>query len=232
MLQPMKRLIGTCFALVFLAGTAAATNPEWPAAPTQWAFDVYRGDDLIGHHTVLVAPGADGTHEVSVDIDLEISFGPITLFRYRHESQEVWQDGRLQSLRSTTDDDGEDLALAVDAVDGGLQVEGKAGSFLAPSDILTTTYWRPDTVEQSSLLDTQSGRLVAVDVRPLGVEKVAVVDDTAEAKAFEMTGDLRLQLWYDTAGDWVKLSFDGKGEDVIYRRQAGPLPDELQSAER
>lgn len=213
---------GLAMALVFLVATpasAASLTPPGDApdvAPI--AFHVFRDGRPMGHHSVSFRREGEDLH-VQVDILLEVQIAFITLFRYRHRNNEVWRDGRLVSIDTETDDDGKDFWLRGRATDAGFQVEGSSGSFLAPAEIMPTSYWNPDTVNRRSLLDTQKGRLIEVSVAPAGRDGVRLPGGEVEAKRYALTGDLNLDLWYSDAGEWVKTAFSLRGSTFAYARK-------------
>ena len=79
------------------------------------------------------------------------------VYRYVHRNTEVWQGDRLVSLDTRTDDNGDSFTVSARRTAEGIEVEGAEGRVLAPADILPTSYWRGDTINQTRLLDTQRG---------------------------------------------------------------------------
>ena len=102
--------------------------------------------------------------------------------------------------------------------DAGLQVEGSAGSYLAPAETLPTSYWNKAMIGQTRLLDTQSGRLIEVEVKPAGRERIDVGGRPVDAQRYEISGDLQASLWYDSADTWAKLAFMARGSGIDYER--------------
>ncbi|GAB4372787.1 MAG: hypothetical protein Kow00114_34460 [Kiloniellaceae bacterium] len=193
----------------------AATAP----AEGQLAFDIRRDGASIGGHRVSFRRREDRL-EVDIDIDIDVSLAFIPLFAYRHRNREVWQDGRLLALDSETDDDGRHYSVSARAEAGGLRVSGSGGDFLAPADTLPTSYWNPRTVEQTQLLDSQHGHLLAVQARLLGEERL---EGGEAARRFRLSGDLDLDLWYSATGEWLKIAFEARGAAVSYARR--PVSD-------
>ena len=126
------------------------------------------------------------------------------------------------AIDTETDDDGESFWLRGRATEAGLNVEGSSGSFLAPSDVVPTSYWNPQTVDRTRLLDTQRGRLIEVGIAPAGMESVTIAGRQVDARRYKVTGDLVLDLWYTEDGEWAKTSFEARGAEVVYARQGGP----------
>ncbi len=202
-----------------VAAFAAALAPPLSAgeAAAMLGFWVKRDGDRIGSHSVSLRRVGDET-QVEIALELKIGLGFITLFRYEHENREVWRDGRLLSLDARTHDDGEDTWVRARAGDAGLHVEGSAGSYLAPADTLPTSYWNKAMVGQTRLLDTQSGRLIEVEVKPAGRESIVVGDRAIDAQRYEISGDLRASLWYDSEDTWTGLAFTARGSGIDYER--------------
>ncbi len=207
---------------LLLAGPLKAALPH----ARQIAFEVFRDGEPLGHHKVFFRDEGGDLH-VEIDIRLEVKLAFFTLFRYRHTNREVWRDGRLLAIDTQTDDDGEGFWLRGRAAEAGLQVEGSSGSFLAPADIMPTSYWNPLTVESTRMLDTQRGRLIDVDIEPAGVETMTLAGKPVRAERFKVTGDLVLDLWYTSQGEWAKTSFVARGAEVVYARRDGTasMPD-------
>ena len=204
-------------ALVLIGPLAAAL----PAADAL-AFKVFRDGEPLGHHRLAFRRDGGELH-VTIDIRLEVKFAFLTVFRYRHSNHEVWRDGQLIAIDTETDDDGESYWLSGQASEAGFLVEGSSGRFLAPAEIMPTSYWNPKTVLQERLLDTQRGRLLAVEIAPAGAETVLVEGAPVNAQRYRMTGDLELDLWYATddqwSGEWAKISFEARGAEVVYARE-------------
>ena len=153
----MKSLLQFASALAIMLPVlgAEAAAPATSPGPAL-SFRVERGSDPIGTHTVSFTRKGDDLH-VAIDIELAVSFGPITLFRYEHRNRETWRDGRLVALETATNDDGTEYQVSAKATEKGLEVTSSAnGTFIAPAEIIPTSYWNPATVSQTQLLDTQS----------------------------------------------------------------------------
>lgn len=201
----------------------AVVGPLWAALPSteEIAFKVFRDGEPLGHHRVTFRREAQDLH-VEIDIQLEIKLAFITVFRYRHSNREVWRRGRLVAIDTETDDDGEGFWLRGRASDVGFEIEGSSGSFVAPADVMPTSYWNPETVTKNRLLDTQRGRLIAVQIASAGSEIVSVGGQLRNTQRYRMTGDLELDLWYATDGEWAKISFEARGAEVVYARADEP----------
>ncbi|MEL3891177.1 DUF6134 family protein [Ferrovibrio sp. MS7] len=209
------------FLILMLLVTGLLLQPVSAMAATteQWAFRAIRKGEDIGHHNVTVTR-RDGEARATVDISLIVrAFGFLPLYHYHHKSQELWRDGRLVNLESTTDDNGtQHYVKAFATADGVLQIEGSRFKGSAPADVMTTSYWNNAFPRHKLLLDTQSGRLLVVTVaeQPLQPEEGVPPD----ARHYRLDGDLRLELWYDAARRWIKNRFRASDGSVIDYRLA------------
>ena len=208
---------GLLWASLVTATLAALAAPLTAALPTsrEIAFHILRNGDPIGHHSVTFRR-QDGRLLVAIEIDIEVRFAFLTLFRYRHENREAWREGRLVALDSWTDDDGTRYEVTARATPEGVRVEGRHGTFLAPAQVIPTSYWNAATVRQTRLLDTQYGRLVDVAVRPVGEDSVARGGEEVQARKYIVSGDLDLEVWYTPQGEWAKIAFEARGAEISY----------------
>ncbi|MDH3966220.1 MAG: DUF6134 family protein [Rhodospirillales bacterium] len=223
-LDQMRRLhlVGVLIGAAAVAGVVLA-GPLRAALPgaEQIVFEVFRNGAPLGHHKVVFRREAGDLH-VEIDIRLEVKLFFIAVFQYRHRNHEVWRDGRLVAIDTETDDDGEAFWLSGRATEDGLAIEGSSGSFLAPADVMPTSYWNPQTVERARLLDTQRGRLIEVAIAQADIEEIEVAGRPVDARRYKVTGDLTLDLWYTASGEWAKTSFQARGAEVVYARQGEP----------
>lgn len=201
------------FWVAFLNAQAAqaAENADAPV----YDFAILMNGSEVGRHTISFERRGEELH-ARIAIDIEVSFGPITFYRYSHRNHEVWKDGKLVRLETQTDDDGTEYRVVAKAGPDGLEVEGAESTFTAPAGILPTSYWQPATPEKTQLLDTQRGRLIDVETSRLGAEDISLPGGALEASHYKMDGDLKLQIWYGAKGELLKIAFEARGRDIAY----------------
>lgn len=203
--------------LLFLAAflnAPAAQAAENADAPV-YDFAILMDGSEVGRHTISFERQGEELH-VRIAIDIEVSFGPITFYRYSHRNHEVWKGGQLVRLETETDDDGTEYRVLAKAGPEGLEVDGAEESFTAPADTLPTSYWQPATPEKTQLLDTQRGRLIEVETNRLGTDQITLPGGALQAAQYKMTGDLKLQMWYGATGELLKIAFEARGRDITY----------------
>ena len=172
---------------LLLAGSAEAAVPS----SGELVFDVMRnGSDIGDHRYIFREEGEALSVQVETDVAVKLPLIGITVFRFEHESQERWRDGRLAALRSKTNDDGEPHQVA-----------------LANAEGFPASLWNDAILEQTVLLNTVDGRSMATSVVDIGQETVRVKGQATPAQHYRLVGDLERDLWYDTSGMLVKVAF-------------------------
>lgn len=212
----MKRLAVIPLFGAAVLGVALAADP----APVELAFEVLRKDKPMGRHTISVRrEGADIVADIA--IDLKIRFAFVTVFEYTHRNREVWRDGRLVSIETTTNNDGERLRVSGRADTDGFRVtRGDGIEQVFAADVLPTSYWHPRTPQADTMLNTQTGEAAAVAITP-----VPAGATRGPGRQYVVTGDLALNLWY-TDGCLAKLNFRAPRDDSLidYRHAGAATP--------
>jgi len=205
--------------LVFLGAAAAGAEPSIARAPTnvygeRIAFDVMMKGETIGEHVVSFEPGANGLRVVA-RTEIAVDFLFFTAYEFTYRSRTLWRNGRIQSLSARTNDDGAVSTVTARRVDGALKIDGQDGTVTAPPDLLATDHWNPAAVEQGRLLNTITGRINEISVEDRGLETVETGSGPRRARRYAYRGELEADVWYDSAGRWVRLQFTRAGDRVI-----------------
>ncbi len=189
------------------------------AYPEILKFAVTRDGSPLG--VVMERFGHDGVGATAeVFIDFHVTFAGFVLYRYEHRSRERWRDGRLFALDTVTNDNGRGQAVAARGRSDGLHVDGTDGRFVAPADVLPSSYWHPRFVEQNRMLDSQRGRLLEFGITEVGPETVTALGRPVDCTRYAMRGDIDLDFWYDARRVWQKMSFTIDGSYIEYTRVA------------
>ena len=204
------------YALPRLASSATATMMPSQAANRRFSV-LYKGDK-IGSHTVSYS-AASGQAAVTTEIDLMVKALFITLFAFKHRSEEIWRDGRLVSLNSETVEHGETLRVTGAATSNGFRVVNKAGPFIAASGALTSnSLWTPVVLQQDTLIDAQYGGVIGVSAHKLGDEQIAVAGRQTRTTRYSfILPHLAGSVWYDDSNRWVHGKFERDGSPIEYR---------------
>jgi hypothetical protein len=207
-------------ALAQSASTATSDNPEprvelaaFPP-PGKLTYAVMRDGNQIGSQVVEFQRNGD-TLLVLTNVKIKVSLLGITIYRFVHNSQEEWQNGELARLTSKTDDDGDDRIVDLRLVDGKLKGKYNGQNKEFPLGMIPASFWHPDSMKQTKLLDQVKARNRQITVKDLGMETITIQGKKIEAHRYSVTGQIKREVWYGPDGRLQKLEFEGKdGSDI------------------
>jgi hypothetical protein len=211
----MRRFLSG-FAVAFVAGLAVLSGSAHAVTPGRVEFQVFRSGEPSGRHAVEVRRAGDGfTVQVSIDLKGQVLLFP---FSYSHRCTESWSGGRLASMACTDQENG-GAAKAVSAQmrNGALQVRGPGFTGPVPQEAIPTSWWRRDIMQQTRVLDTRTGKMMPVRVRRIGEETVRVGAEQVSATRFRLSAANDTDIWYDSEGRWVRMTFSISGQNFEYR---------------
>lgn len=214
----MLTLLGGGVGGLCLPSAAPRACGLYPAADG-WRFDVLRHGNVIGEHVFTFArDGEDFVVEVAIDI--AVGMLGITLFRFTHRAEEVWRDGRLRSLATTTDDDGTPWHVELRHRDGALRGGVNGEDVQLPGDAIPASLWHRDTTTAPALLDTIDGRMKAVTSQALGEDTARVGGTETTARRFRLTGQLQRDVWYGADCSIARVTFPARdGSEITLARR-------------
>lgn len=195
----------------FLAGPARA------AIPRDLRFQALHQGSPVGEHRVAFRQDGERLAVVThIDIAIKVFF--FTAFRFTHDAEEIWQSGRLASVRSTTNDNGTPMQVSGYAVGNGFRILGMDGPFLASAHLLTSnTLWDSRIVRETQMIDVQHGGVVGLVAKPLGEESVDTPQGRIRAHRCQIiTPSYAGSLFFDGDGRWVKGLIEQQGEILEY----------------
>jgi len=179
-------------------------------------FDVTRNGNKVGFHSVRFDQEGS-SFAVRSQFQLEIRFLFLSAFRYHYESNEFWENGRLVRLNSTVDDDGDKFEIKAEYQPSGLQISGPGGGVASARPLYPTTHWNAAVINEHSVLNTLTGQINKVRIRPTSQEEIETEQGPVWATRYAYSGDLDTEVWYDADGRWVKMKFKGRdGSDIEY----------------
>ena len=200
---------------VWPAARAAEAAPSPPAR--SWNFRVFLNEDPIGYHNFTLTSQGDARELKSVaHYQVKILF--ISAYHYDHQATETWRGDCLARLDSTSDDNGKQYA--VHALDDGqqLHIEAPPARYALSGCAMTFAYWNPVMLQQSHLINPETGEDVAVAIHAVGDEDIAVRGSTVRARRYHLhSAKLEIDLWYSPEGEWLALeSPNEKGRRLRY----------------
>jgi hypothetical protein len=205
-------------ALVVLAMLAAFVPPV--ARADEWNFRVLLDGREIGRHLFSVREsGSERWVTSEARFDVRILFIPA--WRYDHRAVERWDDGCLRALDSKTVTRGDQESVVARAVGDRLTVTRNGGRDEYRGCVMSFAYWDPRFLRESRLLNSQTGEMMPVVIRPEGVEAVEVMGSPRMAERHRIAGrDLQIDVWY-AEGRWVALEALAAGGRILRYELAG-----------
>jgi hypothetical protein len=178
-------------------------------------FKAYTGDNELGTHVVRWAVQGDTvTANISIDLRARVLFLPV--YSYEHRSTETWRNGDLAAIDTRTTDDGEKFSVKGTLQGGSFQVASTRFNGAAPLPLAPSSYWNYASLTKPNWINTQSGAVLKIKIVPAGQEQVRTAKGMVQARKYEVTGDVPITLWYDSANVWVKSRFTVNGTTITY----------------
>ena len=182
-----------------------------------WVFDAVLNDKVIGRHTFIVE---DKKSLSRADFHIKFLFMDIY---YQHNSEEIWSNGCIQSISSSTNDDGDHFDVKGKLENGHLALVSNDTLIKLSECVMTFAYWDKNILKQKRLLNSQNGEYLDVDIRLLKKETIRVRGESTPTQHYEIkaTKDgqekLAIQLWYDDNLNWVALKSPTPIGDIFYK---------------
>jgi hypothetical protein len=220
--------------LLAISGAAVANAPvparaaAIPEAARELRFDVFLDDRPIGYQRFALQPSADGL-EVEIRAAFEFTLLRLKTITYDHRNVEKWRGGCLESIESTTRQNGKPDHVSGRAEPSGFSVSSRLGRQRIDECVGTFAYWdKREILSRRKLLNSQTGEYVAVETRSLGRGTLALGAREVPVERYVIEGDdLEITLAYALEGDeWLALESPLFGGWTLrYRRSADSLPE-------
>jgi hypothetical protein len=213
-----------CAKAVFAANDPLASVP----ASNSLKFKVFMSGQDIGSLTIAFRRDGETLH-TETNINFNVRFAFITVYRYDHHNEEVWRDGLLQSLDATTDDDGDRKEVHVRPDGDLLRIRTTSETYQAPRTALPSNYWNKGLMAAPVGINNQLGEPISLEARLLRSETVTAGGQQVQAQHYRLLGYdfaegggrkpkpyLDIDLWYDSANVLVHMAFQYKGFEFVY----------------
>ena len=202
----LTNIIAILLTLAFFPQIAGASGGHW-------MFKVYLDKKEIGYHEFKVKGSEQGS-QVQIDAQFDVKILFINAYSYTHQNLETWYDGCLQSIDAQTDDNGDESLVSGLRSDAGFIVQTTGGTQTLEAGCLQTfAYWDRSILQSDRLLNSQTGKLVDVEIQSRGLQALKIGNSSVEAEKYEITmEDGVISLWYAAMdGRWLALEAPAKG---------------------
>jgi hypothetical protein len=150
------------------------------------------------------------------------------VYRYNYTSSgtEIWKDGRIAAVDSTSDYNGTQYVLKGSATPRGLQIATNGEETLVSPDVWDTSYLiLPDRLTRVEaapvvLLDSDRGQRMMGKVRFIGDESLNVADGPIRCSHYRIGGDVQVDVWFDASRRLVRQESRESGHKVRFELQS------------
>ena len=215
-------LLLAAIAVALLPGNATATS----GSAKDLQFRVLLDDEPIGSHSFrITGDSLKRTIESDASFDVRVLFVPV--FSYRHSNTEIWRDGCLIQMDAQTDSNGKQYRVEGRKDDSAYRIGTNTATEAYPADCLMSfAYWDRQILQQSRLLNAQTGAVVEVDVEPLGETALELGGRDVAVDGYRIIAEdqgVDIKVWYSRAdGDWVSLESRLKNGRLMRYLPANP----------
>lgn len=173
-----------------------------------------------GEYHMTIQRQDDGTVSMTGQADVKLSFlGGLKTYTYSYRGTEVWKDGKLMNLSSSSNDDGKQFTVTAAAEANGVRVKSNGQERVTKSDVWLTTYWQLPKAGQRNgavpLLDADSGRDINANLTYVGVSPANAAGQVQNYARYRLTGGVQVELWYDGAERLVRQEWVEDGHKSI-----------------
>lgn len=192
-------------------------GPALAGEEQRWNFKVFLDDKEIGFHNYHLTE-IGGMKRIFTEADFRVKFLFITAYKYRHINTETWDDNCLQTIDSWTDANGKEFEVAGSRSAQSFALRTAEAQNEMPGCVKTFAYWDPQFLNESALLNSQTGELMPVTVERLAQQNLFVRGEEKIAERYRvLSQDIDLELWYDEDQQWLGLQSTTKdGHRIRY----------------
>jgi len=194
----MLRAAFICAAFLALVTPITATAAEAEVRD----FTVLVDGKRAGEYHMTINAQDDGTISMVGQCDVRLSFlGGLKVYTYSYRGTEIWKEGRLLRLDSSSNDDGKRFAVSAVPDQAVLRVKINGQERLSRLDVWVTTYWRLPVAQQRNqalpLLDADTGKDIAATLQYVGTSQLQVNGQAQNCSHYRLAGGVAVELWYD-----------------------------------
>lgn len=176
-----------------------------PVQAQEWVFKVYLDKSPIGEHTFKLDE-KEGAKSLSSSAKFNVKLLFINAYSYLHTAQERWRGDCLTSLEARTEENKEVTQVKGALSSSEFKVEAPKGELNLPACVMTFAYWNPSMLQQSKLLNPQTGEWLDVRIKSVGTEEIEVRGKKVQAERYRLEATkMKIDLWYSKAQEWLAL---------------------------
>lgn len=152
----------------------------------------------------------------SAEVLINVDILGIRVFSYSLVNEEVWENKELQLLDSKVRIGNKKEFCKGSRTENGFVINGSSYTGTIKENLATTSYFTPDFLQRNIWVSTQNGKPLNVKSKYIGIKKISSSQGELSANAWEVTGDLNIELYYDKNKQWVGSKFKAGGSMALF----------------
>jgi hypothetical protein len=192
-------------------------NSAWPGRLGRYVFEVSRDGTPIGTQSIEVSRQGDTVTAVT-ESQVAVKMLGVTVYRMHQVITETYHGRRLQTMRAQTKD-GSGTRVAELTRDGD-HWTGRSGKTASAfdCDCQTSAMWHVSSIGKNQIIEASKARLRQVTVTDRGSENLNLPEGRTAARHFTVKGDIKRDVWYDSAGNLVAAGQVGSDGSLIRQK--------------
>ena len=218
----MHILINFFLLLIFLF---SFTVKAFPIPENKKAiYDIIRKNKVIGSYEILFSEN-NGNLNIKTNIDIEIKVFFVTVYKFLHQSKEIWKDGSFVRIDAHSDfEDEREYFIEGEIKDDFLFATGMDGKLKLDKNLIPSNFWNQDVMYRDEIFDTQKGIVRKLDVREVGTEAIIINNKTINCTKFVLNASRHPKdkkpfpeytIWYSKNKELMKFKFRSTKDNKI-----------------
>lgn len=214
--------------LLIIGLISASLTEDARALNADLNFRVWIDQREVGTHQVQLTSQASKTEAVT-RVDMKLKILLITVFDYKHESREIWDENCLVQLdtRTTVNRKKYSVKASSQATPGSpatkMVIESTspdASSSSQPNNdcVASFAYWDLEKLQNRNLINTQTGEITPTAFKAQG--ESIVPKTKLAANTYRLSNaEANITLWYSDENDWLALQTETRRGQLTYVRK-------------
>ncbi|MBG76915.1 MAG: hypothetical protein CMI98_03470 [Pelagibacteraceae bacterium] len=218
----MKYLLIIIFLLL---GNQVFSKEMYVPESGEIVFEIIRKNKTIGTHTISFIEN-DKDLKVDIEVNINVKLGFLTIYKYRHNNTEYWQEGELIKISTNSLTNSKKKYFVEGQKNNDFfEYEGVDNRKRTGLNVIPISYWNYEILDRNVFLDSQKGILREFDLKEMELENIFFNEKNFNAKKYMMkvktihSSDEKpfpnLYLWYTNKGELMKLEFDSPEDKSI-----------------
>jgi Family of unknown function (DUF6134) len=206
-----RLLFGVLFGVLVLLGASASRALAGDSETRDFSVSV--DGKPAGEYHATIARQEDGSVTLDAHSSVKVKFLLITAYSYDYNAQEVWKNGRLQSLESHGKEDSKPFRVSARADGDVIRVKANGHERTVPAECWCTSCWQLPATRKGAvtLLSCDNGEQVQGIIQFIGAETITVAGQEMTCNHYRVMKPVTHDIWYDSSDRVVRDTWITEG---------------------